>query len=193
MAPRTAAVHNAAILKVEQSMLKALQKRGKMLAVVAGVAALLAMGAMNAGARARDGVVAVIASNIVVDTHDGQLLAKVTIDNHSEHTIYVPRVLANEGEPEGNLFEVRDSSNGDPLDYVGMLVKRALPTKHDYVAIKPHGQLSTRFDISHAYRFMNGRHAYQISFSGAFVNDVNRLDQRTPLDVATAMFAHVGQ
>lgn len=174
-------------------MLKALQTRGTMFAVVAGVAGLLAMGVMNAGASARDGVVPVISSKIVVDTHDGQLLAKITIDNHSEHTIYVPRVLASEGEPEGNLFEVRDSSNGDPLDYVGMLVKRAPPTKHDFVAIKPHGQLATRFDISHAYRFMNGRHAYQINFSGIFVNDLNRLDQSTPIGVATAMFAHVGQ
>lgn len=174
-------------------MLNAIKKRGAAFALVAGVAGLMTLATMNAGARARDGAVAapLVASKIAVETLDGHLRAKITIDNHSEHTVFVPRVLVSEGEQEGKLFEVRDSSNGDPLDYIGMMVKRPAPTKKDYVAIKPHGQLSNSFEIGHAYRFISGRHAYQISFSGSYVADLNKFEQSTPIDTATAMFAHV--
>lgn len=174
-------------------MFNAIQQRGKVLAAIAGVAGLLAMTAMSSGAGARDGVTAVITSKVTVESHQGQALARITISNDSERTIYVPRMLSQEGEPEGNLFEVRDSSNGDPLDFVGMMVKRPAPTKKDFVAIKPHARLSNTFDISNSYRFVPGRHAYQISLRGTYVTDLAKLDQQSQIEPTMTMFAHVGQ
>lgn len=174
-------------------MFNAIAQRGKVLAAIAGVAGILAMTVMNSGAGARDGVTPVITSKVVVESHEGQALARITISNQSEHTIFVPRVLTQEGEPEGNLFEVRDSSNGDPLDFVGMMVKRPPPTKKDFVAIKPHAKLSNTFDISNSYRFVPGRHAYQIALRGTYLSDLTKLDQQNQIEPATSMFAHVGQ
>jgi hypothetical protein len=188
-------VHNAAILSVEQSMFNAIQQRGKLFAAIAGAAGLFAIITMSsgAGARARDGVVAVVTSKVAVQSNDGQVFAKITIDNQSDQTVFVPRVLAREGEPAGNLFDVRDSSNGDPLDFLGMMVKRAPPGKKDFVAVKPYSKLTNTLDISKSYRFVSGRHAYQISLNGSYLSDLNKLDQLTPIEPVPVMFAHVGR
>ncbi|MDB5959056.1 MAG: hypothetical protein JWP59_350 [Massilia sp.] len=174
-------------------MFNAIQQRGKLLAAIAGVAGILAMTAMSSGAGARDGVAAGVSSKIAVESHDGQVLAKVIIDNQSERTVYVPRVYLQEHEPEANLFEVRDSSNGDPLDYVGMMVKRAPLTRKDFVAVKPHSKVWNTLDISKSYRFVSGRHAYQISLNGSYLTDLSKLDQQSRIEPAPVMFAHVGQ
>jgi hypothetical protein len=176
-------------------MSTAIQQGGKVLAIVAGIAGVLAMVAMTAGAgaRARDGVHPVVTSKVAVESRDSQVLATVTINNQTENTVFVPRVLAQEGEPEGNLFEVRDSSNGDPLDYVGMMVKRPAPTKKDFVPIKPHASLLTTFAISNSYRFATGRHAYQISLNGSYLTDLSKLEQHSQIEAPPVMFAHVGQ
>ena len=174
-------------------MFKPLQQRAKVLATIAGVAGLLAIATMSGGAGARDGVSPVVSSKIAVESRDGHVLATLTINNQGERAVYVPRVLTQEGAPEGRLFEVRDSSNGDPLDFVGMLVKRSPPTRKDFVAIKPHSKLTTTFDISNSYRFGNGRHAYQISVAGSYLTDLNKLEQGTQIEPAAAMFAHVGR
>lgn len=174
-------------------MFNAIQKRGKLFAAIAGMAGVLAMTAISSGAGARDGVAPVISSKVAVESHEGQVLAKLTISNDSERTIYVPRVFTLEGEPEGNLFEVRDSSNGDPLDFIGMMVKRPPPTKKDFVAVKPHAKLSNTLDISNSYRFVPGRHAYQISLNGSYLADLSKLEQSTRIEPTAAMFAHVGQ
>ena len=174
-------------------MFNAIQQRGKLFATIAGAAGLFAIVTMSSGAGARDGVAAVVTAKVVVQSHDGQVLAKITIDNQSDHTVFVPRVLAQEGEPAGNLFDVRDSSNGDPLDFIGMMVKRPPPGKKDFVAVKPHNKLSNTLDISNAYRFVSGRHAYQISLNGSYLSDLNKLDQLTPIEPVAVMFAHVGR
>ncbi|HEU5437254.1 MAG TPA: hypothetical protein VFU95_12610 [Telluria sp.] len=175
-------------------MFNAIQKRGKLLAVVAGLAGILAMTAMSSGAGARDGVAAPVTSKVAVETRDGQVLATLTINNQGDSTVYVPRVFLKEGEPEGRLFEVRDSSNGDPLDYIGMMVKRPPPTKKDFVAVKPHSKVSNTLDISNSYRFVSGRHAYQISLNAGYLTDLNKLEQQNAIEPAAAvMFAHVGQ
>jgi hypothetical protein len=185
-------VHNAAIIRSEQSMFKSIKQGGKVLAVVAGMAGVLALVAVTSGAGARDGVHQPVTSKVAVETRDGQVLATLTINNQTDSTVFVPRALAQEGEPEGNLFEVRDSSNGDPLDFVGMMVKRPPPSKKDFVPIKAHTSLTNTFDISNSYRFVTGRHAYQISLNGSYLSDLNKLEQQRQIEPTPVMFAHVG-
>lgn len=172
-------------------MFNAVHKGAKILATVAGAAGILAFATMNAGAR--DGVTPPVSSKVAVASRDAQVLVKITIDNQSEQTIFVPRALAKPGEPDGNLFDVRDSSNGDPLDYLGRMVKRPPPGKKDYVAIKPHAKLINTVDIGKSYRFVGGRHAYQINFNGSYLGNLEQLEQQTQIEPASAMFAHVGR
>lgn len=174
-------------------MFNQLQRGGKALAFVAGVAGLFAMVTFSTGAGARDGVTPLVSQKLSVDTHDGKVLVKVTVDNQSDKPVYVARSLMNATEPEGRIFEVRDSSNGDPLDYVGMMVKRPPPGKKDFVAVKPHSKLSNTIDITQSYHFQVGRHAYQVNFAGSYLTDLNKLDQETAVEPVSVMFAHVGQ
>lgn len=174
-------------------MFKGFKQGGKVLAAVAGLAGVVAMTAMVAGAGARDGVSPQVTEKLSVASADGKVLVKVTVDNQSDKVIYVARSLMTATEPEGRMFEVRDSSNGDPLDYVGMMVKRPPPGKKDYVAVKPHSKLSNTLDITQSYHFQAGRHAYQVNLAGSYLADLNKLDQETAVEPASAMFAHVGE
>jgi hypothetical protein len=174
-------------------MFKQLQQGGKALAIAAGVAGVFAMVTFSTGAGARDGVSPLVTEKLAVDSRDGKVLVKITIDNQSDKPVYVARSLMSATEPEGRIFDVRDSSNGDPLDYVGMMVKRPPPGKKDYVAVKPHSKLSNTIDITQSYRFQAGRHAYQVNLAGSYLTDLNKLEQETAVEPVSAMFAHVGQ
>ena len=48
-------------------------------------------------------------------------------------------------------------------------------------------------DITRAYAFMQGRHTYQLSFAGNYLADVKKLEQLTPVEPDSVMFAHVGK
>jgi hypothetical protein len=159
-------------------------------AAVLGAACLLGMAN---GAIAKDGTMNAVSEKIHVESRDGKVLVRITFDNQSDRTIYVPRTVASDDELFGNWFEVRDSSNGDPLDYVGPTVKRAPLGKDDYLALKPHSKHRNIIDITRAYAFLQGRHTYQVSFSGSYVADLKKIDQLTQVEPDSVMFAHVGQ
>jgi hypothetical protein len=40
---------------------------------------------------------------------------------------------------------------------------------------------------------MVGRHTYQLNYAGNFVADLRKLDQVTPVEPASVMFAHTGR
>ena len=40
---------------------------------------------------------------------------------------------------------------------------------------------------------MQGRHTYQLSYSGNYVADVKKVEQLTPVEPDSVMFAYVGQ
>jgi hypothetical protein len=159
------------------------------LAAALGAACLLGA----SGAIARDGLVNPISEKVQVESHDGKVLVRVTFDNQSDQTVYVPRAVASDKELFGNWFEVRDSSNGDPIEYVGPMVKRAPLGKDDFLAIKPHSKHHNTIDITRAYAFMPGRHTYQLNFFGNYVADVKKVDQRTPVEPDSVMFAYIGK
>jgi hypothetical protein len=159
--------------------------------MAAALGAVCLMGAI--GVKARDGVVNPVSEKVQVESRDGKVLVRVTFDNQSDHTVYVPRAVASDKELFGNWFEVRDSSNGDPIEYVGPTVKRAPLGKDDFLPIKPHSKHRNTIDITKAYAFMHGRHTYQLNFSGNYVADVKKVDQRTPVEPDSVMFAYIAE
>lgn len=162
----------------------------RFLAAVTGAACMLGVAG---SAAARDGNVGAVSEKVQVESHNGKVLVRLTIDNDSDRTIYVPRTVAADKEPLAALFEVRDSSNGDPIDYVGRAVKRAPPGKDDFVAVKPHARHRNTIDITQAYAFMPGRHAYQLSYAGSYAADVRQPAQLTPVEPDSVMFAYIGK
>ena len=163
------------------------------LAAVLGAACVAAVVSFGGSASARDGMVNPVSEKVVVESRGGKVLVRLTVDNQSDRTVWVARSVASERELFGNWFEVRDSSNGDPIDYVGPTVKRAPLGKADFVAVKPHSQLKNTIDITRAYAFMQGRHTYQLSYSGSYVGDVKKIAETTPVEPDSVMFAHIAQ
>ncbi len=163
------------------------------LAVLLGAACATAVIVLGGSASARDGMVNPVSEKVQVESRDGKVLVRLTIDNQSDRTVWVARSVATEQELFGNWFEVRDSSNGDPLDYIGPTVKRAPLGKADFVAVKPHSQLKNTIDITRAYAFMQGRHTYQLNYAGSYLADVKKIADATPVEPETVLFAHIIQ
>ena len=169
---------------------RATQATIKLMAAMLGAASLLGT---SGSASARDGVVNAVSEKVQVESHDGKVLVRLTVDNQSDRTVYVARTVASDKELFGPWFELRDSSNGDPIDYVGPTVKRAPLGKDDFLAVKPHTKHRNTIDISKAYAFMQGRHTYQLTYSGNYLADVKKLEQLTAAEPDSVLFAHVGQ
>jgi hypothetical protein len=169
---------------------RATQVTNKLMAAMLGAACLLGA---NGGAIARDGVMNSVSEKVQVESRDGKVLVRLTIDNQSDRTVYVPRTVASDKELFGSWFEVRDSSNGDPIDYIGPTVKRAPLGKDDFLPVKPHTKHRNTIDITKAYAFMQGRHTYQLNYAGNYVADVKRVEQLTPVEPDSVLFAYVGK
>jgi hypothetical protein len=177
-------------LILEFLMGRATQVTNNVMAVLLGAACLLGT---CGSAGARDGLTNPVSEKVQVESRNGKVLVRLTIDNQSDQTVYVPRTLASNKELFANVFEVRDSSNGDPLDYVGPIVKRAPLGKDDFLAVKPHSRHRNTIDITQAYAFMSGRHTYQLNYAGAYVPDVRKVEQVTPVEPDSVMFAHIAK
>ncbi|MEB1528853.1 M35 family metallo-endopeptidase [Xanthomonas sp. WHRI 7945] len=79
--------------------------------------------------------------------HRGQLA--VTVRNTGERIARVPRWELPLGELDASLFEVvRD---GNAVDYVGRLVKRAAPRAEDFVILQPGEARHAQIDLGSAY------------------------------------------
>jgi hypothetical protein len=162
----------------------------KHLSAMLGAACMMAA---IGSAGARDGTVNAVTQKVQVESREGKVLVRLTFENQSDGTVYLLRSLASDKEPLGNWFEVRDSSNGDPLDYTGPMVKRMPLSKADFVPLKPHARHQNTIDITHSYAFLQGRHAYQLTFAGNYVTDLRTLQNTTPAEPASVMFAYVGK
>ena len=161
-----------------------------LLAAALGAAALLgASGSVGA----RDGDMHSVSEKIQVESRNGKVLVRLTFENNSDRTVYVPRSVASDKALFGAWFEVRDSTNGDPVDYIGPTVKRAPLGKDDYLPVKAHARHHNTIDITDAYAFVPGRRTYQLNFAGNYVADITQIAGLTPLEPASVMFAHVGK
>lgn len=112
-----------------------------------------------------------------VETTGGKVLVRVTIENHGEQAIWVPREVAAEEELMGKRFELREAQGGKEVPYAGPMVKRAAYTAADYLEVKPHTMHLNTVDITRAYAFRKGTHAYDISYPGPWLPDINKLDE----------------
>lgn len=128
-----------------------------------------------------------------VETGGGKVLVRVMIENHGQHPIWVPREIAAADFLSGPRFDLRSGEGA--LAYIGRMVKRAAPGPDDYLEVKPNTTQLNTIDITAAYAFKPGQHAYEIRYAGPFVENLRRLDvaaiQNTPS--APVRFTHTGQ
>jgi hypothetical protein len=120
-----------------------------------------------------------------VETTEGKVRVRLTIENRGDTTVYVPREVAAGDELTGRRFDLREVEGGKPgkpLDYTGMMVKRGALTAADYQPVAPHTMHMNTIDITPTYAFRKGRHSYEIRYDGPYLADIAQLDavQRSP-------------
>ena len=118
---------------------------------------------------------AAVRHQLEVETAKGKVRVRLTVENHGETTIWIPREVAAGDELTGRRFDLRDGA-GKPLDYTGMMVKRGALTASDYQAMAPHTMHMNTIDITPSYAFAKGRHSYEIRYDGPWLADVAQLD-----------------
>ena len=146
------------------------------------IAALLALGMLS-------GEPKLLELNLAVKDAGGRPVAVITLANHLPRPVKVLHALATEEEMFGKLFDLRDAETGAPLEYQGIMVKRGPLTAQDYLTLKPGAQRSNAIDLSRAYAFRQGRHAYTISYAGHYLMDGKHI----PLTVGPVRFEHTGR
>ncbi len=110
-----------------------------------------------------------------VETAGGKVKVRLTIENHGDTTIYVPREVAAGDEITGRRFDLRDAK-GQRVDYTGMMVKRGALTAADYQAVAPHTVHMNTIDITPSYAFAKGKHEYEIGYPGPWLANTAQLD-----------------
>jgi len=146
------------------------------------LAALLALGVLSGEPKVLD-------VKFAVKDADGHAVLHIALANHLPLPVKVPRALASEKEMYGKLFDLRDAESGQPLEYQGIMVKRGPLTGEDYLAMAPGARRSNTIDLSRAYVFKPGRHAYSVSYSGFYLQDGKEM----PLIAGPVRFEFTGR
>lgn len=92
---------------------------------------------------------------------DEDVVATVTIENRSTRTVLVPRWLVPGPRLDASLFAV--TRDGQPVTYLGRLVKRAAPGPADFVALAAGATLSAVTELTKHYD-MSGGGEYVIAY-----------------------------
>ena len=74
---------------------------------------------------------------------------EVTITNTSRHTVRVPKYELPSDFIEAKLFQV--TRDGEPVQYIGPMIKRGLPTAADFAILRAGESYRTTVDLSGAY------------------------------------------
>lgn len=127
-----------------------------------------------------------VSESLKVETTGGKVLVHLTVVNGTDAPIWVPASVAREAELTRREFEVQ--AEGKPVDYAGRMVKRGPITADDYVRIEPHAKARNTVDITHAYAWPAGSHAYTLAYDGSYLADIAQLDSPTPVKVERAAF-----
>jgi len=125
---------------------------------------------------------------IIVETQKSHIFIKMVFDNQTADAVFVPKSIA-AAKALSNAFFVIKTTNGENIDYIGFMVKRAPLDADDYVAIEPHSKRENTLDITNSYAFKNGTHNYTLSHEGYYLNDLMHLDQLSTTNVVQANFA----
>jgi peptidyl-Lys metalloendopeptidase len=80
---------------------------------------------------------------------DGELLVDVVFTNKGDMPIAMLKWYLPDGELEGDLFAL--ARDGQPVNYVGKIVKRPAPTLQDLVALAPGESITRTIDIAAHY------------------------------------------
>jgi hypothetical protein len=127
-----------------------------------------------------------------VETTGGKVRVRLTVENHGETTIYVPREVAAGDEITGRRFDLRDAK-GKPVDYTGMMVKRGALTASDWQAVAPHTMHMNTIDITPSYAFRKGKQGYEIRYDGPWLADTAQLDAVKQSPAAPVRFSFTGR
>jgi len=146
------------------------------------LAAMLLLGAMAGEPKVLD-------VKFAVKEAAGHAVLHIAIANHLPGAAKVPRALATEQEMFGKLFDLRDAETSEPLEYQGIMVKRGPLTEEDYLTVASGARRSNTIDLSRAYVFKPGRHAYTISYTGHYLMNGKEM----PLTVGPVRFEHTGR
>lgn len=128
-----------------------------------------------------------------VETGGGKVLVRVMIENHGERPIFVPREIGEGDLLTGPRFKLRAGERD--VAYTGPMVKRAKLGPADYLEVKPNTTQLNTIDITGAYAFKPGRHAYEIQYAGPWLDDLGRLDAASIENSPSApvRFTHTGR
>ena len=127
--------------------------------------------------------------DIVVDVTPGRqnrtasddVTVVVTIRNTGTATRYVPAWQTPFAGVQAPLFDV--TRDGLPAGYLGILAKRAPPTRADFIALPPGSTRSGRVELSALYR-MDITGAYSVRYRAGRLQVYARPDAARPLGVA---------
>ena len=130
--------------------------------------------------------------NIAVETEkhalgqDDDVVVKVTLTNTSDTPQYVLKWLTPFQGLDTPLFEV--TRDGEPVPYLGPIIKRPVPKKSDYFVIKPGATHTVKVELSALYD-MSVTGDYQISYKVAspalFLNAADKADREMESNVAS--------
>ena len=129
------------------------------------------------------------AGDIVVDvtparqnrTASDDVTVVVTIRNTGTATRYVPAWQTPFAGVQAPLFDV--TRDGLPAGYLGILIKRAAPTRADFIALPPGSARSGRVELSALYR-MDITGAYSVRYRAGRLQVYARPDAAHPLGTA---------
>lgn len=154
-------------------------------------AALWAVTAVAAGA---DGERLMnVHASLSVDARHDKVLVTLRIENRGERRVGLPREIAADTELSRRAFDLRRHPDGAELPYTGRMVKRAALTLDDYIELAPHSAHTHTIDITRAYAFESGTHAYAIRYEGSVLADVRQLESATQLSTEPVTFTHTGR
>lgn len=83
-----------------------------------------------------------------------------------------------ETELSADVFEVR--RDGQPVEYLGRMVKRGTPAEGDFISIPPGGRVNVIIDLARYYDMSEPGH-YSVSYKPDLIDGVVQLNQQTPV------------
>lgn len=122
-------------------------------------------------------------------THD-KVLVTFMAENRGERRVWLPRAVAADTGLTAPLFDLHRHPGGPALPYLGPAPKARTPTADDYVELPPHSAHTHTIDVTHAYAFAPGEHAYAIHYQGAAVEDIRQPAATTTFGTQPVVFRH---
>jgi hypothetical protein len=105
-----------------------------------------------------------VSVHLTVSIDSGEAMARLEFRNNSKQDIFIEKYNACvEGRIENNVFEIR--TNGQLLEYMGMLAKRRRPILEDYLVIVSGRNFETEVALTRAYAFPKGLRQYSAAYS----------------------------